>query len=261
MDDMEYLVAETFKHFQEAAPSTQGTAFAYEIEISNGPGLLYHLQKSTSVFVIRSFVSQNMREDFKKIVEGPENYPSLRLIEDDCDVIEKLKFHSVDTTSQAEIIHDQLNNRRFPIFEETLCNLSDPGFSWWLAKEENSFQVNFNLSVHLEAKNVKLGPLGDHQLASRNLNLISEVILGSGIDYSIQNEGNRIRFGEENPLLKEEFQNLFEFGDISENLKGIFKMIARRSPDQSKIETCWFYLEEIAAMRRFWIKIQYELMA
>jgi hypothetical protein len=260
MDDMEYLVAETFKHFQETTSTAPVASFSYEMEeVTNGPGILYHLQKSASVFVIRSFVSQNMREDFRKIIDEPGNYPSLRLIEDESEVSDKLKFHTVENLSQAEIIHDQLNNRRFPIFEETMCNLSDPGFSWWLVKDETSFQITFNLS-HLETNTVKLGPLSDHQLASKNLNLITEVIRASGIEYSIQNEGNRIRFGEENQLLKEEFQNLFEFGEISENLKGIFKMIARRSVDLSQVETCWLYLEEIAAMRRFWIQIQYELM-
>ena len=53
--------------------------------------------------------------------------------------------------------------------------------------------------------------------------------------------------------------NIFEIGEMSKGLKHVFKILARRYPDSSKVETCWLYLQEVAAVRRFWIQIQYDL--
>ena len=262
MDEIETLVAETYRHFNDhyqpetRHPSAEDDLFA---EIPDGPGLLYHLQKSPSIFVIRTLVSQNIRDDYRMIIADPGNYPSLRLVGDESDdITSHLKFFSVESAPEAEIIHDQLNNRRFPVFEETLCNISDPGFSWWLTKVNGSFQLAFNLASQDETT-VKLGPLGDQQLAVKNFGILADMFDHLGLDYSIQNEGTRIIFGDENALIQEEFQSIFEFGEMGEGLKNIFKIIARRYPDTSNIETCWYYLKEVAAVRRFWIQIQYDL--
>src|SRR6476660_7802727 len=112
MDDIEFLVAETFKHFHstfqkaetEVAPRPE--AGVLHPGLPTDPGVLYHIQKSTSVFVIRTLVSQNIREDYLKILENPEDYPSLRLVETDVEEIEShLKFFIVENHYQAEVIH------------------------------------------------------------------------------------------------------------------------------------------------------------
>lgn len=262
MDDIEILVSETFRHFHENYKPAGALLINDEpyAELPDGPGLIYHLQKSPSIFVIRTLVTNSIREDYALIMASPENYPSLRLIEENGEELgEKLRFFSVDSSCEAEIIHDQLNNRRFPVYEEILCNLSDPGFSWWLTKFDDRFQLAFNISTQMDQSTVKLGPLGDQQLAARNFSVLSGFLQNSGIEYSIQNEGSRILFGEENSFLQEEFQNIFEFGQVSDNLKNVFKILARKFPDSSQIETCWLYLAEVAAVRRFWIQIQYDL--
>lgn len=263
MDDIEFMVQETFKHLQESAPvPTPVPVVENKIEegLPREAGILYHLQKSSSIFVIRTMVSQNIRDDYYKICERPEDYPSLRLVEEGSISINcRLRFFTVDSGDQAEIIHDQLNNRRFPIFEETMCNLSDPGFSWWLTKKDNSFQVAFNLSVSLKEETVKLGPLGDHHLAVTNFQNLSRLISDSGLHLDLQSEANRVQFADADPLISEELQDLFEFGVVGEGMTDIFKLLARRNKDHSAIETAWFYLQELAAIRRFWIQIQYDL--
>lgn len=262
MDEIEVMVAETYRHFNEnhLSASHQFVDDEPYAEYPDGPGLIYHLQKSPSIFVIRTMVSSNIRDDYHLIMSDPTNYPSLRLTEKEGeDIGARLRFFSVDSACEAEIIHDQLNNRRFPVFEETLCNLSDPGFSWWLTRSENECQLAFTMSVQMEDSTVKLGPLGDQQLAMRNFGILAGLMQESGLNYSIQNEGSRIVFGEEDALLQEEFQNVFEFGQVSNNLKHVFKLLDRRFPRSTQVETCWLYLQEVAAVRRFWIQIQYDL--
>lgn len=267
MDEIELLVAETFKHFHENFSPVEEEVMEVENaqsadpvdELPSEPGLLYHIQKSSSIFVIRTLVSKNIKEDYYSILERPEDYPSLRLLEGNTEVSSKLRFFMVENPFQAEIIHDQLCNRRFPIDEEMMCNLSDPGFSWWLTKKEEGFQLSFTLSVAQNQEPLKLGPLGDQQMAMRRFQEFAHLVVEAGIPLELQNEINRVQFTEHDEFLLEELKDLFEFGVITEGLGGLFKLLARKSKDHSNLETLWFYLQEIAAMRRFWIQVQYDL--
>ncbi len=220
MDDIELLVAETFKHFQENYQKEEASAAKPDSGLVH-PGLpteprvLYHIQKSTSVFVIRTLVSRNIREDYLKIIEAPEDYPSLRLVEGQEEEIEnRLRFFVVENEYQAEVIHDQLNNRRFPINEEMMCNISDPGFSWWMTQKEGMLQVAFNLSSFLDEGTTKLGPLGDRELAVKNFMQFGSLLMKSGLPLSIQNEANRVVFEEEERLLVQDIQDIFEVGVV-----------------------------------------------
>jgi hypothetical protein len=120
VDDIEFMVAETFKHLRdnfhtvnivEAPDISEETVNEVQNELPQEPGLIYHLQKSSSLFVIRAFVSCNIQEDYQKIIQNPEDYPSLRLLEGGRENIEsKLRFFILDSHLQAEIIYDQLES-------------------------------------------------------------------------------------------------------------------------------------------------------
>ncbi|WP_408097634.1 hypothetical protein ACJVC5_01600 [Peredibacter sp. HCB2-198] len=276
MDEIELLVNETFKHFdsnfgegremmepmsiedmegysQEEIPQEENNEFP------EGPGLIYHVQKATSVFVVRTFVSQNIREDYIQILERPENYPSLRLLEGGIeDLAHRLKFFMVEESSQAEIIHDQIHNRRFPMREEMMCNISDPGFSWWLTKKQKGFQISFTMSVASEDI-IKLGPLGDRELAIRNFQSLESLVTSAGIEMNIQNETNRVQFNDCEEFILEELKDVFEFGVITDTMTDLFRILSKQTNDVSSLQTTWFYLQELAAMRRFWIQIQFDL--
>lgn len=276
MDEIELLVNETFKHFdtnfgegremmdpvsieemqgyhQEELPLEEENEFPEE------PGIIYHVQKTKSVFVVRTFVSQNIRQDFTQILEKPEDYPSLRLLEGGLeDLAHRLKFFIVEEASQAEIIHDQIHNRRFPMYEEMMCNISDPGFSWWLTKKLKGFQLSFTMSVASD-DTIKLGPLGDREIAIRNFQSLETLITSAGIEMNIQNETNRVQFTDCEEFILEELKDVFEFGVITETMTDLFKILSKQTHDASALQTTWFYLQELAAMRRFWIQIQFDL--
>lgn len=270
MDEIELLVEETYRHYQNQFP--EGTGSDTEMGMREGmevrellpdcPGVIYHIQKTTSVFVIRTFVSRNIRLDYQKIMEKPEEFPSLRLLEGGAeDLMHRLRFFLVENPHQAEIIHDQLNNRRFPVNEEMMCNISDPGFSWWLTTKGKGFQISFTLSVTNEEGTVKLGPLGDQQIALRNFQSLETIITGAGLDLSMENEMSRVQFAQGEEVLMEELRDLFEYGVVSDSMTDLFKLLARGTNDILTLESTWFYLQELAAMRRFWIQIQYDLTA
>ena len=267
MDEIELLVQQTFAHFNETYAQAETKPINPEhmmiddhLEIPNESGLLYHIQKSASVFVIRTLVSKNIREDFQLILEEPSNYPSLRLLEGGIETInDRLKFFVVSEHSQAEIIHDQLCNRRFPVHEEIMCNISDPGFSWWLSTKEMGFQLAFTLSMGPADTLIKLGPLGDQQVAVANFQKLEELICSSGLSLNIENEVNKVQFSDGDAFLIEELKDLFEFGVLNDGLQKIFKLMSRKVKDHADLETLWLYLQEVAALRRFWIQVQFDL--
>ena len=265
MDEIQMMVNETFKHFHENFQKVEEVVAAPEtVNLRPGlptdPGVLYHIQKSPSVFVIRTMVSQNIREDYLKILESPEDYPSLRLIEGNPEELEsRLRFFIVENQYQAEVIHDQLNNRRFPVDEEMMCNLSDPGFSWWMTKKERTLQVAFNLSSSLDDGAFKLGPLGDRELAVRSFLQFGELLSRSGLELSVQNEPNRVVFEEVEKLLLQDMQDLFEMGVIGDGITELFRLLAKKSNPEGELESTWYYFQELASIRRFWIQIQYDL--
>ena len=268
MDEIEQLVVETYQHFNQhfgvveevtEEPILRPSIDESEGELPAGPGILYHIQQSSSVFVIRTYVSKNIRDDYSLIMQRPEDFPSLRLLEGGMsEVTGKLRFFLVDNQDQAEIIHDQLHNRRFPVDEEMMCNLSDPGFSWWLTARQDGFQLSFTLSVGSE-HSIKLGPLGDRELALKNFQALEAMINEAGLSLSMQNETNRVHFSGGEQFLWEELKDLFELGVISETMVDFFKILAKKCQDMSGLEMTWFYLQEVAAMRRFWIQVQYDL--
>lgn len=274
MDDMSMLVAETYRHlksnfleihnFPESEEEIEKLTDLAQSEVDEVPasaGVLYHIQRSTSIFVVRTLASKNLQEDFKRISDSPEDYPSLRLIDGEKNSLQDLRYFSVEDFSQAEIIHDQISNRRFPIYEERMCNLSDPGFSWWMFKSKTGFHVSFNLSVNSGENTVKLGPLGDQQLATKTFIGFAELLDKSGLPFNVQNEINRIQFSEGDSFLMSEFQDLFELGVIGEGMTKLFKLLAKRKQSAIDLETTWFYFQELAALRRFWIQIEFDLSA
>jgi hypothetical protein len=288
MDEIELMVEETYRHYQERFPegdyigeaqvvgmrkleevkaveTQEELAPNFDFEeiidsLPTNPGIIYHIQKSTTVFVIRTFVSRNIREDHARIIEHPEEFPSLRLLEGGVqDLSHRLRFFLVDNPNQAEIIHDQLNNRRFPVDEEMMCNISDPGFSWWLTPKGRGFQLSFTLSVSSGEESIKLGPLGDQQIALKNFRALEVLMTKAGLDLSMQNEMRSVQFTDGEEMLLEELRDLFEYGVVSGPMTDLFRLLARGIEDMSSLESCWFYLQELAAMRRFWIQVQYDL--
>ncbi len=274
MDDIQFLLSETLSHFDKNFPEADAEAtnpdefsFQWENEVSEGElpesaGLLYHIQKSASMFVIRTFVSTNLRADYDQVLKSPENYPSLRLIDldKDEDISSKLRFFVVENPCHAEIIHEYVNNRRFPRFEESVCNLSDPGFSWWMVKKENKFQVALTLSLSAENGMIKLGPLGNHQLALKNLSNFESLLSDVGLPLNFQMETNRFSVeGSDEDMLMDDLRDLFEYGVIGDDLANLFRLLAIKLPNDPRLETTWFFFEELAAMRRFWIQTFYDL--
>jgi hypothetical protein len=78
---------------------------------------------------------------------------------------------------------------------------------------------------------------------------------------NVQNEVNRVQFNECDDFILEELRDLFEVGVITKTFQDLFRILSKKVDDKSLLEETWFYFNELAAMRRFWIQIQYDLNA
>jgi hypothetical protein len=129
-----------------------------------------------------------------------------------------------------------------------------------MVKKEKKFQVALTLSLSSEDGMIKLGPLGDHQVALKRMSEFESLLTDVGLALNFQMETNRfVVEGSEDDLLMDDLRDLFEFGVIGDDLANLFRLLAIKLPSDPRLETTWFYFEELAAMRRFWIQTFYDL--
>ncbi len=268
MDEIALLVDQTYRHFQQRFPDSNvedltpivGMREDWEFNLPSTPGLIYHVQLTNGLFVLRTLPSKNLRFDMSLINEKPEDYPSLRLIENgESKIFEKLKFFVVEDFCLAEVIHHQVNNRRFPINEESLCNISDPGFSWWYTKREGGFQISFNLSHNEDHDCLKMGPLGDQKVAIKQFEYFFNLIEHLELEIEFHSDFTKFSFFGNDDFILKELIDFFEFGLIGESLKHLFKLLAKGNKDHASLESLWYYFQELSAIRKFWIQIQKEI--
>ena len=153
------------------------------------------------------------------------------------------RFFPVGRLELAEVLAIQLFNRRFPLDEEELRNISDPGESWWMTLEGN--RITIFLGGHYSDGKVNLGPMGDGAVAHalfrrgevwfRRLFPLEEFSLCSKCLALSALDGKHAIF--------QQFCNIFLYGE---------------EPDHPSFGTSSLslYLDELAVVRRFWIHLQ-----
>jgi hypothetical protein len=267
--DIDALVKETFNITLDKKGTTPFDDFVFEpgpslkAPTEQVPGVLYHLEKKVSTFVIRVYPSQNLAQDYKTIVNNPENYPSLRLLGDDeSSVQSKLSFFECDSLLLAQSIKSELGNKRFPIFEEHILNVSDPSDSWWVNINGNQLKIFFKLSrTESMGDLVKLGPLGDTDHAIDMFNKLYGYfqMLFPVADYASAHGQMAIKCEREHDPIFKALTKIFLTGDADhefwEYLRDL-EMQAQQKPYLESLQKANLFLMEIATKRRFWKQIQ-----
>ncbi|MBC76253.1 MAG: hypothetical protein CME64_09585 [Halobacteriovoraceae bacterium] len=270
-DDIELLVSQTFKEAQEIEGKSEfpweatGDSF---LEIpSDTPGLLYYLQKNSSTFVIRMIEAEDLRSMRERIISAPEDFPTLRLLsgEDERSLEEKLNFFECDNLQIAKSIKRQLANKRFPLHEERILNVSDPGDNWWIKHDQKSLNIYFKLCRTESIDTLtKVGPLGDCQEAMSWLNKLYGYfsLLFPVKDYSSAHGQFFMSCEHGNNPLFQEIVNVFTTGEIGNGLWERLREVESQAKEPVVIESlnkANYFLMEIASMRSFWIEIQDQL--
>lgn len=118
------------------------------------PGIIYKIDNGPSTFCVRGYSVANIREGFKELGQMySSKRPILKISHDDD--FSQVMFFETKSFELAEAVREQIINRRFPHQEDAVCNISDPGFSWWMDvsdfNENGHKQGRFEIfSVHME---------------------------------------------------------------------------------------------------------------
>lgn len=221
-----------------------------EASLPNSSGILYNIFKSGNTFSIRGFAVHNISDAFESL--SLEDSQMMKVLKINANEIPNVKFFEVECYERAEVIVDQVFNKRFPMEEDVLCNISDPGFSWWYGRFEDGFRVNFRSHKFIcQGPRIKLGPIGDVVVAGVRFEKlknhfkyhlpISEVVINEKQFILKSSDGKH-------PILYE-LMNLFENGVISPESALLCELDM----------TLKYYLLELADVRRFWIAIEQEI--
>ena len=268
-DDLSFLVQETFRVnelrqngiLEEELEDgeefwTPAKAVAQTRKLPQAPGLFFHLAQQSGTFIIRTLASANLALDHASISQHPEEYPSLRLVSAEGSELEQLDWFTCDSLEEAQMVHARVGHRRFPLREEEVCNLSDPGFSWWLESRAGSFTLYSKRSV-LKAGPESIGPLADPQLAPHRWQELTSLLAQLPLELGMGMEGSRYYMSAaQDAWVVDEFSRVFREGVISPELNDLFRLLNKRGVPTGQLETCWFFLSEMAAIRRFWLAIE-----
>jgi hypothetical protein len=263
--DLNKLVSETL-NYQDS--EIQGFIDTYQKSTFNNIpescGVFYNLEQTAGTFVIRIFASSNLQKDIEEIQKHPENFPKLRLVNEEGFDFEKLKFFECDNHLIAQKIVTQLANKRFPKFEENVINVSDPGDSWYLQSKNGEFSLFFNLSRTESIDSLtKLGPLGDVEEVSMLLTKIRPYFSKFfQIEKYTNHKSNFTLKVEESNIYLEEFINLFVQGEIGPFLFQKFIELEKTAPNENVLKSFQkvnYFFMELASIRGFWKQVESEL--
>lgn len=209
-----------------------------KFEYPSRPGLIYRIDQSRSTFCVRGIATDSIRDEFRKN--------------------EELKGHAFFECPSVEIaqsVFDQIFNRRFPFHEDLMFNLSDPGFSWFMEHDEKSFKVYFKSYAASGAeKPIKLGPIGDSKVATTLIPHAVEFFrfLFPILEFSCTEKVFSLETDpQSDKTFFEFFKNVFLKGKNEFNLEEFAEL--------PHLKTISCYLNEVASVRQFWLKIENNL--
>ncbi len=215
-----------------------------------GPGLVFKIEKGSQTFCIRGLSTDCIEQSLLDIESGELKSRSKLKFQGEED-FDYLNFFELSSMELSEKIQSGLFNRRFPLDENLLCNLSDPSFSWWLEDCENGFEVFFQSYRALEQNHFhKLGPIGDQAFAAsffRNSEQILRKFFAIN-EFSCDEKSLRIIPCDPENLNYKQLLNVFYGGEDSDFLQTF---------SANKKELSFFdYLEELSSTRRLWLNIE-----
>lgn len=223
------------------------------------PGILYKIDNGMSTFCVRGFSCLNIREAAKDLVKSDSSKRPILKIQSD-EGLEHIHYFQTKNLELADAIKEQVINRRFPHLEDSLCNISDPGFSWWMninpadADGGGKFEIFFRShGINRAEKYIQLGPIGDGAIAALRMNQARTLLRSSFpiSEFSCDDKSFSLASTKPDHSGFLSFKNIF--------LEGINQTVEENFPDNSMGRTLFYYFHELAVVRKFWIEVKSKL--
>jgi hypothetical protein len=143
-----------------------------------GPGVVYLIEKGISTFCIRGIATDDLAWEQDQLeTQNSDFLKQFRVSSENLEQCNSIRFFETPSEEIAQGIIKTMMNRRFPIAEASLCNLSDPGFSWWMDQGETEINIYFQShSIDRDKLLIQLGPLGDSNLATTMMQKASSTL-------------------------------------------------------------------------------------
>lgn len=213
-----------------------------------GPGVVYLLESGLSTFCLRGISTDDLSLEYDLLQKKELSFLKLFRINDcDAEEVDKIAFFATPSKDVADSLVKDFMNRRFPIAETSLCNLSDPGFSWWMNCDESEINIYFQShSIDRDKMLLQLGPLGEPAFAMKMLQKACSTLMHFFPikDYSVTSRGVSISCAPEASAEFSEFSRVFTDGEFA--WSEILEMGS--GPHQEVL----LYLQKLAYKRRFW---------
>lgn len=254
-DEVDSEIPDTVTHEENIAPP------AYVSLFPETPGVIYKIHNGPSTFCVRGYTTINIKEAFKDLNDTDSTKrPILKLSHDDD--FSSVLFFETDTFELAEAVREQIINRRFPHQEDAVCNISDPGFSWWMDEsslsengiKQGRFEIFFKShGINRADKYLQLGPIGDGSVAALRMNQAKTLLRSSFpiSEFSCDDKSITVASQKPDHLGFISFKNIF--------LEGINNTTMENFPDNSMGRTLFYYFHELAIVRKFWIEVKTKL--
>jgi hypothetical protein len=245
---------EIFAHDQE---EKEAALFLYP----SSPGIIYKIDNGSNTFCVRGYSATNIREAFQELAGlDSTKRPILKLAKGENPA--NVMFFETKTFELAEAVREQIINRRFPHQEDAVCNISDPGFSWWMDTKEihdcgikqGRFEIFFRShGINRAEKYIQLGPIGDGGVAALRMNQARTLLRSSFpiSEFSCDDKSFTVASQKPDHLSFISFKNIF--------MEGINNTELENFPDNSIGRTLFYYFHELAIVRKFWIEVKTKL--
>ena len=217
----------------------------------SGPGLFYFLDRGERTFCVRGVLTEESGQTLKQIENGDFNFEKFGNFDPSKN---KLEFYPTKSIALAEVVQNQICNQRFPLNEDIIFNLSDPGFSWWMSIQDDGFQIFMRHPGPDMMENIiNLGPLGDPKKAKRIFNeIIFKLVNLFPIEEFYCNEISfNLRVKDKKNFFFQALKNLFYQGSMENEISEYFG--AYLGPYHLN------FFSEISAIRGFWATIKNQL--
>lgn len=210
----------------------------------HSPGLLFKIELGANTFCLRAMASDDLADDALDVVEGNRQLRRNFRFDDDLSAKEieaQLQYFETPIRENAEVLVETLCHRRFPLRENQLCNISDPGHNWWLEENAQQLTVHFRApSIEREKDYLELGPLGDSRMAISRFQRLLPTLHKTMPSLVVEHNDRCLTFKVVGQDFLTSLKKMFRDGDNVWNL------------DDEVSTTLYLFLEELATTRRFW---------
>lgn len=217
-------------------------------EVSEGPGIIFRIENAGHTFCIRGFATTNLKFRHGQIKNHRDEEASKKLKINFQLENHAIHFFETDSVEKADKIVKHMINRRYPIQEDLICNLSDPGFSWWYDDAGDRITVFFKShGIDRATKLTQLGPIGDNRKAGIYFNQVFKLygLLFPVKEFSCTSKSLTISTHDQYSDTFRMFRRVF--------LEGVNEFELDYPFNSPIFCEFWYYLEQIASFRKFWL--------